>query len=119
MIEPATTYSLERRHSYSRVAVYDEQLSLPDHWGRRPFAPTTSVSQRHVNIDGSAATVMGKFNSTRDIDHLRYYVSNIGYYIAPRGKALIIGVGAGKDVQSAILFGQEHVVGVEINPILV
>ncbi len=119
MIEPATTYTLERWNSFSRVAVYEEQFSPPDPWGLSPHAPNTPISQRHINIDGSAATVMGKFNSLKDIDHLRYYVSNIAYYIAPKGQALIIGVGAGRDVQSAILFGQEHVVGVEINPILV
>ncbi|MGC1375356.1 MAG: hypothetical protein WA821_03980, partial [Anaerolineales bacterium] len=118
-IEPATTYTLERWNSFSRVAVYQEEFSPPDDWGLSPSAPNTPIYQRHVNIDGSAATVMGKFNSIQDIDHLRYYVSNIAYYIAPKGKALIIGMGAGRDVQSAILFGQKHVVGVEINPILV
>jgi hypothetical protein len=72
-----------------------------------------------MNIDGEAGTVMRRFNSREDIDHLRYDVTNIAYHLDRRGKALVIGVGGGRDIQSAVLFGQEHVVGIEINPIFV
>jgi spermidine synthase len=72
-----------------------------------------------MNIDGDAATVVRQFNSREDIYHLRYDVTNMAYHLARRGKALVIGVGGGRDIQSAVLFGQEHVVGVEINPIFV
>jgi hypothetical protein len=118
-LEPATTYLIERWNSFSRVAVYPKQVGPPQYWGPSPSAPDTSISQYRMNIDGSAGTVLRQFNSIQDIDHLRYDVTNIAYYVAPKGKALVIGVGGGRDVQSAILFGQNQVVGIEINPIFV
>lgn len=118
-IEPSTNYLLERWNSFSRVAVYPEEFSPPVYWGPSPSAPKTSILQYRMNIDGEAGTVVRRFNSTQDIDHLRYDVTNIAYYVAPKGKALIIGVGGGRDVQSALLFGQKQVVGIEINPIFV
>jgi spermidine synthase len=118
-IEPASSYLLERWNSFSRVAVYEEKLSPPQYWGPSPFAPEDSILQYRMNIDGEAGTYMRQFNSREDIYHLRYDVTNIAYYLAQRGKALVIGVGGGRDIQSAVLFGQEHVVGIEINPIFV
>jgi len=54
-----------------------------------------------------------------DIDHLRYDVTNVAYFLRHEGGACIIGVGAGRDVQSAILFGQKNVLGIELNPIFI
>ncbi len=118
-IEPASTYLLERWNSFSRVAVYGEQLSAPQYWGPSRLAPQAPIFQYGMNIDGEAATIMRRFSSREDIDHLRYDVTNIAYRLGRRGKSLVIGVGGGRDIQSAVLFGQEHVVGIEINPIFV
>jgi len=46
-------------------------------------------------------------------------VTNVAYYLRPSGGACIIGVGGGRDVQSAVLFGQEQIVGIDINPIFI
>jgi len=62
---------------------------------------------------------MRRFNSREDIRHLGYDVTNAAYHLGRKGNALVIGVGGGRDVQSAVLFGHEHVVGIEINPIFV
>jgi hypothetical protein len=72
-----------------------------------------------MNIDGEAGTVLRRFKSKDDIEHLRYDVTNIGYHLRRRGKVCVIGVGGGRDVQSALLFGHQHVTGVEINPIFI
>jgi spermidine synthase len=46
-------------------------------------------------------------------------VTNVAYFLRHQGGACIIGVGAGRDVQSAILFGQKNVLGIELNPIFI
>ena len=38
---------------------------------------------------------------------------------APHGAACVIGVGGGKDIQSAILFGHSPIVGIDVNPIFI
>ncbi len=48
-------------------------------------------------------------------EHLEYDVTNIGYYLRPKGSALVVGVGGGRDVLSALHFGATKVTGVEIN----
>jgi spermidine synthase len=39
--------------------------------------------------------------------------------LRPHGPACVIGVGGGRDIQSALLFGHSSVVGIEINPIFI
>jgi hypothetical protein len=121
-IETPEDYRVERWNSFSRVVVYEDDesnLRSPQYWGPSPFAPMDRISQYRMNIDGDAATYIRKFGSKQDIDHLRYDVTNIAYYVSRRGPVAIIGVGGGRDVQCALLFGQEHVVGIEINPIFI
>ena len=118
-IEPAINYQLERWNSFSRIAVYNEKLIIPQYWGPSRIAPENLIPQHYINIDGEAATTMRKFNSMEDIEHLKYDVTNVAYYLDRRGDTLVIGVGGGRDIQSAIAFRQKHIVGVEINPIFI
>ncbi|MFZ6027524.1 MAG: hypothetical protein ACOYYS_07385 [Chloroflexota bacterium] len=118
-LEPANEYFLERWNSFSRVVVYGERVGAPQYWGPSERAPWGPVRQYDMNIDGEAGSTLRRFNAMEDIEHLRYDVVNMAYYLNRGGKALVIGVGGGRDIQSAILFGHEQVVGVEINPILV
>jgi len=118
-IEPSNRYYSEHWNSFSRVAVYKHSLSPPQLWGPSPLAPKDPIIQHHLNIDGEAATTLRKFDSLQDIDHLRYDVTNIAYYLDRKGDACIIGVGAGRDIQSAYLFGHKYITGIEINPIFI
>jgi hypothetical protein len=118
-IEPASTYLFERWNSFSRVSGFEKTFSSPQYWGPSPLAPKDPVFNYPMDIDGEAGTSLRRFHSTADIDHLRFDVTNIAYHLGRKGKALVIGVGGARDVQSAILFGQTPVVGVEINPIFI
>jgi hypothetical protein len=118
-IEPTNNYFLERWNSFSRIAIYKGGYSEPQYWGPSPHAPKDPVEQHWMNIDGDAATILTKFNSLKDIDYLRYDVTNIAYYLDRKGQACVIGVGGGRDIQSAILFGAQHVTGIELNPIFI
>ena len=111
---------IERWNSHSRVMVRKGMAFEPQLWGRSPSAPKGQLfEQKFMNIDGEAGTTMRKFSTIADIEHLRYDVTNIAYAIRQGGSACIIGVGGGKDVQAAILFGHKKIVGIDINPIFI
>lgn len=118
-IEPTNSYYLERWNSFSRIAVYRRTHEPPQYWGPSPIAPVEPLDQFKMNIDGEAGTTVRAFETRDDIDHLRYDLTNLAYYLNRGGKACIIGVGGGRDVQSALLFGHDSVTGIEINPIFV
>ncbi len=118
-IDNIGSYHLVKWNSFSRVAV-DEKINKPPQlWGPSPRTPRETVSQYRMNIDGLAGTVLRKFSSIKDIKHLRYDVTNMAYYLRSDGDVCIIGVGAGKDIQSAILFGHKKITGIDVNPIFI
>ena len=53
------------------------------------------------------------------MDFLRYDVTNLAYYARHSGRAAVIGVGSGRDLLSAHLFGFRDITGVELNPVFV
>jgi len=92
----------------------------PQYWGASPLAPKEEkVFQYYMNVDGITGTTLRRFSSMKDIEHLRFDVVNMAYYLRPKGGACIIGVGGGRDIQSALLFGHEKITGIDINPIFI
>jgi hypothetical protein len=78
------------------------------------------VDQVRLNIDGLAGTRMYHYDGTRGpLEFLRYDLVNLAYNLPGIRKAAIIGVGGGRDLLSAHLFGVAEIVGVELNPIFV
>jgi hypothetical protein len=120
-IEPLTLARWERWNSYSRVSASGPTLEPPRYWGASPAAPSASVvSTVWLNIDGMAGTFMTHYDGTRaSIEWLRYDVVNLAYGLPGITKAAVIGVGGGRDILSAHLFGVSEIVGVEVNPIFV
>ncbi len=111
---------LERWNSFSRVLVYNQLEGEPPYWGPSPVMPKGEKTTLFpMNIDGDAFTAVRKFNSAADIENLRYDVTNAAYFLRPSGGACIIGVGGGRDLQSALLFGHERVVGIDVNPVFI
>jgi hypothetical protein len=108
----------ERWNSYSRIRVEGnpDALEKPYTWGlSRVYPADRRVHQLHLDIDVAAGTVLTKAASPEELEHLAYDVTNIGYYLRPTGRALVVGVGGGRDILSALRFGAQSVVGVEIN----
>ncbi len=118
-VVPADWMLLERWNSFSRVVVFHGGWGTPLYWGPSPTLPNEQVFQYWMNIDGDAGTAVRQFNTPSDLTGLRYDVTNIGYYLRPSGGAAIIGVGGGRDLQSALLFGHESVLGVDVNPVFI
>jgi hypothetical protein len=107
-------------NSFSRVRAGFVGPSAPAMWGPSPAMPHTEIPQAALNIDGSAATAMYRFDGDlRSLDFLKYDVTNLAYSIRNHGRAAVIGVGGGRDMLSAHLFGFDDVTGVELNPIFI
>ena len=119
LVYPSTRNFLDKWNSFSRISVSPLAHEPPFYWAASPKAPTAPVYEYAMQIDGGAGTFLRRFHSIEDIDHLRYDVTNIAYSIRPRGGACIIGVGGGRDLQAALLFGHEHVTGIDVNPIFI
>ena len=118
-MRPPRVYDIERWNSFSRILVAPEMPSTAGLWGPSPKAPKLAVPQRYMDIDGDAGTGLRRFHQLSDIEPLRYDVTNVAHAVRPRGASCVIGVGGGRDIQSAILFGHAPIVGVEVNPIFV
>jgi hypothetical protein len=109
-----------RWNTFSRVKVGLATEGDPHMWGPSPIIPRYETSQRSLNVDGSAGTTMYRFSGAlSDVDFLRYDITNLAYAIRTHGRAAVIGVGGGRDILSAYLFGFRDVTGVELNPIFV
>lgn len=109
----------EKWNSYSRVRVNGNpnEAVLPQGWGlSRTLPPDLRVRQLQMDIDVAAGTVMTGFDGDLStLEHLKYDVTNMGYYLRPGGDALVIGAGGGRDVLSALVFDSRSVTAVEIN----
>ena len=63
---------------------------------------------------------MFHYDGTRDsISFLQYDLVNLAYRLPGIQKSAVIGVGGGRDLISAYLFGVPDVTGVELNPIFI
>ncbi len=109
-------------NSFSRVVMSDTYVDVPQMWG-----PSSTFSgadwrlaQRHLNIDGEAGTVAyGLAGDLVKAGFLKYDVTNFAHYLPGHQSGAIIGVGGGRDMIAARLFGVTDVTGLEINPTFV
>jgi len=109
-----------RWNSFSRIIANRDQVGRAALWGPSSTTPLSFVSQRHLIIDGSAATSMYRFDGDiSKLDFLRYDITNLAYTIRNHGRSAVIGVGGGRDLLSAYLFGFRDITGVELNPIFI
>ena len=109
-------------NSYSRVTVTDKGARAPKMWGPAPEFRSDDwrIGQRMVLIDGDAGTTTYQLGGDlHNADFLRHDVTNLPYHLPGLDSAAIIGVGGGRDILSARVFGISEVTGVEINPIMV
>jgi MFS family permease len=78
-----------------------------------PKDPNTK--QMGMVIDSTAGTPLIRRGDPVMAADLRSDITNLAHSIRHDGDVLVVGVGGGRDVLSALLFGQRSVTGVEIN----
>jgi hypothetical protein len=107
-------------NSYSRIRVEKMTHGSPTMWGASPTMPRVQIDQHALNIDGDAGTALFRFGGNlSEVDFLKYDITNIAYHVRNRGRAAIIGVGGGRDLLAAYVFGFRDITGIELNPIFV
>ena len=106
----------EKWNALSRIHVRETD-SEPFGWGLSPaFKTNRRLDQLYLNIDSDAATVITRFDGNLGaLEHLKYDVTALAHYVRTPTSVLVIGVGGGRDILTALVFGQRHVTGVEIN----
>jgi hypothetical protein len=109
----------ERWNSFSQITVEGDATtpSPPFGWGLSAVYPQErGVRQLEMKIDAAAGTILTAYDGRLGaVEHLKFDVVNIAYHLRRDGRVLVIGTGGGRDILSALVFGQRAVVGVEIN----
>lgn len=107
-------------NSYSRISATGPFRSLPSFWSASPAYSPAMVDQVYLYIDGGAGTPMHHFDGTpASIDFLKYDLVNLALHLPDIRKSAVVGVGGGRDLLSAHLFGVPEITGVELNGIFV
>ncbi len=110
---------VEKWNSFSRVRVIGnpEKYIRPSGWGLSETLPRDRTARElHLDIDSYAGTELTRFDGdTSKVDHLKYDVTNVAHYLRQDSRVIVVGTGGGRDVLSALAFGQRSVTGVEIN----
>ena len=111
----------EKWNSYSRIVASQPKVYQPYLWGPSPkLDPQILAPTVELTIDGAAGTAMQHYDGTdKSIDFLHYDLVNLAYNLPGLNKAAIIGVGGGRDLMSAHLYGVKDITGVELNPIFI
>lgn len=114
-----TAHRNESWNAYSRVVIDGDPHvpTSPFGWGMSPtLSPRTRAHQLYLTIDGAAATVLTGFNGdTSKTQYLKDDVTNIAHTLRRHADVFVVGAGGGRDVLSALTFGQRSVTAVEIN----
>ena len=118
--DPAA-YSFNRWNALSNVRVHTpgdvpKSAAL---WAASTKTPAGTVKTALARIDGEAGTVVYYYRDLSELDFLRYDVTNVVHWLRPDGPACVIGVGGGRDLASALIFGHSTVLGVEVNPLFI
>jgi hypothetical protein len=111
----------EKWNSYSRIIATHPELGFPKMWGAsRTLSPQALTMQAPLSIDGAAGTVMFHYDGTPgSISFLQYDLVGLAYRLPGIHKSAVIGVGGGRDLMTAHLFGVPDITGVELNPIFI
>jgi len=111
---------VERWNPFSRIRVIGDpsRTIRPSGWGFSSELPASLTARElHLDIDSYAGTELTAFNGDpSSVQHLKYDVTNVVHYLRPSSEVVVVGAGGGRDILSALVFGQRGVTGVEINP---
>jgi hypothetical protein len=111
-------------NSFSYVRLVGERSPAPTQPKGWSFAPNkypelgkTGIRQIPLDIDGGAGTIMTDFEDRNlaKLGFLKYDVPSLPYNLVKNGDVLVIGIGAGRDILTGLLFDERSITGVEIN----
>jgi hypothetical protein len=112
-------HDYEKWNAFSRITVDGDPNTsgTPAGFGiSTKLPPGTTVNQMGMVIDSTAGTNLTRYTGNPDeTDFLRYDITNLAHFAKHDADVLVIGVGGGRDVLSALEFDARSITGVEIN----
>jgi hypothetical protein len=119
-IERPQELTEERWNSFSRIAMTMQPQSDAFMFSASEIAPHVQLDQGMMTIDAEANTAMYRFSGDpREMDFLRFDATALAYFIRHQGRSAVIGIGGGRDLLTASIFGFRDITGVDYNPIFV
>ncbi|MFC1706627.1 hypothetical protein ACFL59_07380, partial [Planctomycetota bacterium] len=116
-VEAAPLY--EAWNSYSRVSIHGDpdHVRTPSGWGfPARYAPEHKVAELWMQIDAGAGTVLTSFDGDLEaVDYLRHDIVNLVHHLRKDAAVAVVGTGGGRDVLSALVFGQKEILAMEMN----
>lgn len=111
---------LERWNVHSRITMANKVDTAPFYWGPGANTPPFEVHARPIAIDGDALTVMTRWSGEPDdLAWVQNDVTSLPYHLRKGGDAVVLGVGGGRDVLTALWARSRSVLGIELNGITV
>ena len=115
--QAAMTPLFQRWNHFSWIRVKAHPIPWPQAWGL-PLeeAQKHATRQLFLDIDGNAGTYLTAFDG--DLARHRYLehdITNLAHFLRTDADVMVFGAGGGRDVLSALVFGQKSVLAVEIN----
>ena len=119
-IERSYQLTEERWNSFSRIAMAMQPHSDAILFSASEIAPHVQLDQGAMTIDAEANTTMARFGGDpHEVDFLRFDATALAYFIRHQGRSAVIGVGGGRDLLTASIFGFTDITGIDYNPIFV
>jgi hypothetical protein len=120
-LRPLEEFKFERWNSFTHVGISPKHdRFVPFGWGfgsKLNMDDYPNIEQYWLKIDASAGTILTRFDGDYNkVSYLKYDVTNFPYHLRDINHVAVIGVGGGRDVLSALLFGVKQITGIEINP---
>jgi hypothetical protein len=111
----------ERWNSFSRITLGAIPfMREPMLWSASAVTPRMEIDQRILTIDAGAGTPMYRYGGDpHELQFLRFDLTTLAYSIRHQGRAAVIGIGGGRDLLTASVFGFDDITAVEYNPIFV
>ncbi len=110
----------ERWNPFSRVTVMGnlDETSDPHGWGlSKTYKSDKKIKQLWLELDSFSQTPITEFSGDfKDLDFLKYDVTNFVYHLKQAPRVFIVGFGGGRDLLSALSFGAKSVTAADINP---
>ncbi len=108
---------VEKWSALSCIRVSESDTKYIWSWGINPDLLKQQFDFLVIDNDSSNGTLLHKFDGDLSkVDFLKLDITNFAHHMRPHTDTVIIGVGGGRDVLSAIVFGDKSITGVELNP---
>jgi len=108
-------------NAFSLISVTKEYDQGPFGWGLSDLAyQGNDPEELLLYIDEAAGTPITRFDGNLEkVGYLKYDVTALAHYLKKEGEILVIGPGGGRDILTALVFGQKKITGVEVNPLII